>query len=277
MKFERREFLRLAACAAAVSSVPRIAKAQAASLEVVVWGSGPRVVLVHGSVSNGPLTWKEQRPLGERWRLEVINRRGYGKSPPPAVRSDFEEDARDIAALLGDGAHLVGHSYGAIGALYAAALRPQAVRSLVVNEPPAFGLLKGDSSADAIVAAQATLKRDVEPRAFLEAFVKTITAPGAPPAPPPPDPLPQPLEQGVRATMTARPQGEAEIPLDELKRTSFPKLVTSGGHHPVFEAICDVLHRELKTERATIRGAGHNVQFTGAPFNERLEAFLKGA
>ena len=111
--------------------------AQSASLEVVVWGFGPRVVLVHGAVFNGPLTWTEQRPLGERWRLEVLNRRGYGKSPPPEVRSDFEEDARDIAALLGDDAHLVGHSYGAIGALYAAALRPQAVRSLTINEPPA--------------------------------------------------------------------------------------------------------------------------------------------
>jgi hypothetical protein len=77
--------------------------------------------------------------------------------------------------------------------------------------------------------------------------------------------------------MAARPQGEAEIPLDALRRTSFPKLVTSGGHHPVFEAICDALHRELKTERAVIRGAGHNVQFTGAPFNDRLETFLKGA
>src|SRR5215470_4593090 len=158
-------------------TVPRITKAQSASLEVVVWGFGPRVVLVHGSNFNGPLTWKEQRPLGERWRLEVLNRRGYGKSPPPAVRSDFEEDARDIAALLGDGAHLVGHSYGAIGALYAAALRPQAVRSLVINEPPAFRLLKGDAAADAIVAAQAALRRDVEPRAFLEAFLDTITAP----------------------------------------------------------------------------------------------------
>jgi len=50
----------------------------------------------------------------------------------PGLPSDFEEDARDIAALLCDGAHLVGHSYCAIGALYAAALRPQAVRSLMV-------------------------------------------------------------------------------------------------------------------------------------------------
>lgn len=277
MKFARRRFLELAACAAAVSTASRLTKAQATSLEVVVWGSGARVVLVHGSVLNGPLTWKEQRPLGEHWGLEVLNRRGYGNSPPPVVRSDFEEDARDIATLLGDGAHLVGHSYGAIGALYAAALRPQAVRSLVINEPPAFRLLKGDAAADSIVAAQAALRRDVEPRAFLEAFLKTITAPGAPPPPPLPDPLPPALEQGVRTTMMARPQGEAEIPLDALRRTSFPKLVTSGGHHPVFEGICDKLHRELKTERAIIRGAGHNVQFTGAPFNDRLEAFLKSA
>jgi pimeloyl-ACP methyl ester carboxylesterase len=277
MGIDRRRFLQVASLAAAVSTISRATKAEPASLEVVVWGSGPRVVLVHGSVQNGPMTWKEQRPLGQRWGLEVLNRRGYGNSPQPALRSDFEEDARDIATLLGGGAHLVGHSYGAIGALYAAALRPQAVRSLVVNEPPAFRLLRGDPAADAIVAAQAALKRDAEPRAFLEAFLSTITGPGTPPRPTFPDPLPPALEQGVRTTMLARPQGEAEIPLDALRQTSFPKLVTSGGHHPVFEGICDELHRELKTERAIIRGAGHNVPFTGAPFNDRLEAFLKSA
>jgi len=38
---------------------------------------------------------------------------------PKGVRVAYplEEDAQDIAAFLGDGAHLVGHSYGAIGAL----------------------------------------------------------------------------------------------------------------------------------------------------------------
>jgi hypothetical protein len=54
-------------------------------------------------------------------------------------------------------------------------------------------------------------------------------------------------------------------------------LVTSGGHHPAFEAICDVLDRELRTERAIIRGAGHLVPRTGAPFNDRLEAYMKNA
>jgi hypothetical protein len=48
-------------------------------LEVLVWGSGQRVVLVHGAIFNGPLTWAQQQPLGEHWRLEIVNRRGYGK------------------------------------------------------------------------------------------------------------------------------------------------------------------------------------------------------
>jgi pimeloyl-ACP methyl ester carboxylesterase len=188
------------------------------------------------------------------------------------VRSDFEEDARDIAQLLGDGAHLVGHSYGAIGALYAAALVPLAVRSLTVIEPPAWRLA-GNAVTEARTAAFAAMRRDVEPRAFLEAFHRMVNSG----FPPPPDPLPPELEQGVRTTMTTRATSEADIPLEALKRTSFRKLVVSGGHDPNFEAVCDVLYRELKTERTTIRGAGHTVLLTGGPFNERLEAFLKSA
>ena len=236
------------------------------------------MVLVHGSVFNGPLTWREQRPLGERWRLDVLNRRGYGKSPPPEVRSDFEEDARDIAALLGDGAHLVGHSFGAIGALYAAALRPQAVRSLTINEPPAYRLIKGNAAADAMNTRAEEIRRDVhEPRAFIEAFGKIINGPGAPSPVPIPDPLPPDVRQGTLTTMAGRNPNEADIPLDALRGTPFPKLVISGGHSSVFEAICDVLQHELSAERAIIRGVGHSVPRTGAPFNERLEAFLKGA
>ena len=153
----------------------------ATALEVPVWGAGPRVVLVHGSIANGPLAWREQQQLGERWRLEVPNRRGYGKSPQPIVRSDFEEDARDIAALLGNGAHLVGHSYGAIVALYAAALRPQSVRSLVIAEPPAWGLLKGDAVVDAVAAAQAATPRDAGPRVFLVLLSQKIFQIRSPP------------------------------------------------------------------------------------------------
>jgi hypothetical protein len=54
-------------------------------------------------------------------------------------------------------------------------------------------------------------------------------------------------------------------------------LVLSGGHSPAFEAVCDALAEGLSAERAVIPGRGHTVPSTGAPYNERLEAFLTAA
>ena len=46
---------------------------------------------------------------------------------------------------------------------------------------------------------------------------------------------------GARLLMRERPPWEAEPPLEELQRAYFPKLVISGGHSPVFEAVCDAV------------------------------------
>ncbi|MFL5944299.1 MAG: alpha/beta fold hydrolase, partial [Gaiellaceae bacterium] len=110
-----------------------------APVHVTVWGEGEPAVFVHGSFGWGEETWREQRPLGEHNRLLLIDRRGFGSSAPDG-RVDFERDAEDVAELLGDGAHLIGHSYGGVVSLLAAARRPEAVRSLALIEPPAFGV-----------------------------------------------------------------------------------------------------------------------------------------
>ncbi len=101
-------------------------KAHATSdLYVESWGDGTPVVLVHGSLATGAEEWDAQRPLADEGvRLLVPDRRGYGRSPF-AEGEDFLRDAEDIAELMGDGAHLVGHSYGGLGALFAAARRPR--------------------------------------------------------------------------------------------------------------------------------------------------------
>src|SRR4051794_19927160 len=99
-------------------------------LHVDVIGSGPAVVLLHGSFSFGALAFSEQRPLAEEFELHLVDRRGFGRSPEGAGPVDFETEAPEIAALLDRPAHLLGHSYGAIVAMFAAALRPEAVRSL---------------------------------------------------------------------------------------------------------------------------------------------------
>jgi pimeloyl-ACP methyl ester carboxylesterase len=236
-------------------------------------GKGPTVVLVHGSIGGGQAAWGEQRPLAERWTLVIPDRPGFG-SGPLVERVDFDVDAPLVAELLEDGVHLVGHSYGGVVSLLAAARRPEDVRSLTVIEPPAFAIAVGDPAADDFIARATDLWTEGpdEPAAFLAAFIglvgSNVTLP---------DPLTPELERGARLLMVERPPWEAEIPLDALSRAPFPKLVVSGGHHPAFDAVCDVLERRLGAERAVIPGAGHSVQRTGAPFNERLEAFLRSA
>ena len=101
-----------------------------------------RVVLVHGSVGNGPATWAALQPLAERYELVVPNRGGYPPNPP-LERIDFEQQAEELAPLLADGAHLVGHSYGGVISLLIAARHPGSVRSLTVSEPPAFRVARG--------------------------------------------------------------------------------------------------------------------------------------
>jgi pimeloyl-ACP methyl ester carboxylesterase len=242
-------------------------------LHVERLGEGPPVVLVHGSVRSGRSAWEEQRPLAERWTLIIPDRPGFGAGPP-VERVDFEVDAALVAELLGERVHLVGHSYGGLVSLLAASQRPEAVRSLTVIEPPAFAVARGHPAVEEFVARATELWENGphEPAAFLAAFGGLVGSSIALA-----EPLPPELERGARLLMVERPPWEAEIPLDALAATSFPKLVVSGGHHPAFDAVCDVLERRLGAERAVIPGAGHSVQRTGAPCNERLEAFLAAA
>src|SRR5439155_4654205 len=97
-------------------------------LHVTVWDEAPlgapRALLVHGTMAWGTECFAGQRPLATAFRLELVDRRGFGDSPD-IERSDYAVDAEDIGRLLGTGAHLVGHSYGAVAAMLAAAARPE--------------------------------------------------------------------------------------------------------------------------------------------------------
>ena len=226
-------------------------------------GSGPRVVLVHGSVANGAATWGSIRPLADRFTLVIPERPGYPPNPP-VERADFEQQAAQIAELVGPGDHLVGHSYGAVISLLVAADAP--VRSLTVSEPPAFGVARGDPAVEDFLAKIEHAPR--EPRAYLEYFLPLVGS-----AMTPPDPLPPSLEAGARAALAERPPQEAKIPLDALAAAPYPKLVVSGGHSEAFDAVADVLEQRLGAQRAVVPGAGHSIpRASGYP--ERLAAFL---
>jgi pimeloyl-ACP methyl ester carboxylesterase len=237
-------------------------------------GSGPPIVFVHGDIVGPSLTWRKQRALAERWTLIIPSRPGFGESPP-LERNDFELEAPMFAGSLGDGAHLVGHSYGAVIALLAAAERPEAVRSLTVSEPGCLRIAEGTPVVDEMIANGKRLFREGE-RIPDEMFLRLFRG-GAGSAWGTPDDLPEELVHGVELLKRERPSWEAEIPLDRLAAADFPVLVLSGGHSPAFEAVCDALADALSAEREVIRGRGHTVPSTGAPYNRRLEAFLRAA
>jgi pimeloyl-ACP methyl ester carboxylesterase len=232
-----------------------------------------RIVLVHGSVMGGRGTWAAQRPLAERFELVVLDRPGFPPNPP-VDRVDFESDAAIVAGLLEAGDHLVGHSYGGIVALLAAASRPDALRSLTVIEPPSTRVAEGVPVVDAFARAGMELyasARGGDPDEYLRRFLAAVGSEFDPPSPLPPE-----LEQGARTLAVERGPWEADIPLGALGETPFPKLVVSGAHLEAYDVICDVLERELDAERVVLPGYGHAVQ-RHPEFNDVLADFVERA
>jgi pimeloyl-ACP methyl ester carboxylesterase len=234
-------------------------------VHVDVTGRGPRLVLVHGSVTPGWMTWSAQRPLASQFTLVVPVRSGYPPNPP-LERIDFDDQGDELLGLLEPGDHLVGHSYGAVVSLLAAA-RAQ-LASLTVIEPPCFGVARGHPAVEHFLA-HFDAETPSGPRAYLEFFLALVGS-----SMQLPDPLPPALAAGARAAIAERSPDQAEIPLDVLAAAEFPKLVVSGGDRPAFEAVCDALERRLGAERAVVPGAGHAIP--RAPgFNEALLGFLQ--
>lgn len=242
-------------------------------LFVDTWGSGVPVVLVHGSLATGDDEWQAQRPLAEQgFRLLVPDRRGYGRSPP-ARGEDFLVDADDIADLMGNGAHLVGHSYGGLGALFAAAHHPDATLSLTLLEAPTLTLGQHQQAVRTLAAELRSLwDQDLPDDDWVIRFLRLV---GSDPDVLSPDLIAAAVPL-VPVFRRGRPMWELELPLAELKSAAFPKLVVSGGHSVGFDVMCDELAERIGASRMAIAGAGHEIQFTGGPLNEALLTLWRG-
>lgn len=276
-------------------------------LHVAEHGRGTPAVLVHGSMGWGESAFANQLPLAERYRLLIVDRRGFGHSPP-TPRVDFASDARDTADFLGEiegggakphggaagrgrvrvrsqrdeGAHLLGHSYGGVVCLLAAALRPEAVRSLAVIEPPAFGVARGHPEVEDLIeriTQHYATQQHAPPAEFQAGFLRAWNL-NASPAPQ----LSALEERAIRSSMGERFPWEAEIPFDALAALPRPKLVIAGAWNTAppaaretagaaFRAVCDVLVDRIGAQLAVFENAAHSPQRLGAPFNDRLRAF----
>ena len=243
----------------------------AARMEVI--GTGPRVLLVHGSFAGAQLQWMRQRSLAERFQLAFVERSGYPPGPP-VEQIDYNDQAAALAEEIEDGTHVVGFSYGGFISLLAAPRRLGSIRSLTVIEPPALGIARESPAAKRLAFDILELywSGPSDPRAFIERFLPLFGIDLQLPAELPPD-----LEQGACAVMVERAPWDSVLHLDEIAAAPFPKLVVSGAHSAALDAVCDVLEHRLGAERAVIPGAGHNIPLVGEPFNDLLAGFISRA
>jgi pimeloyl-ACP methyl ester carboxylesterase len=196
-------------------------------LHVEVHGSGPEAIFVHGSMGWGEDTFPRQRELAAvGYTVVLVDRRGFGGSPPLGP-VDFERDADDLGELAAGGAHLVGHSYGAVVAMLAAQADPGAVLSLTLIEPPLLGAAESDASVSEWRDRLAELYAAAPSLTHEEFWLGFVSAGGVVVEDAPR--LNELDRRAIEATMTERPIWGARVAFETLRAMSCPKVLCLGG------------------------------------------------
>jgi pimeloyl-ACP methyl ester carboxylesterase len=196
-------------------------------VHVTVWNEtgdhAASAILIHGTMTWGTACFERQRPLADRYRLLVLDRRGFGLSPD-IDHSDYDVDSFDLVNLLAAGAHVLGHSYGGVVAMLAAGRRPDAVRSLTLIEPAALRSAEADPvvamALRGMRAAVANMPPSLTPAEYLRLSTEAVGIAT-------PEMTPDQL-RAARSGMRERPSWDAEVPLEPLASAAWPRLVITG-------------------------------------------------
>lgn len=210
-------------------------------------GSGPPLILVHGSFSDHRTNWEFVAPLlREHFTLVAIARRGRGGTDPTEGHT-VNDEAADVAAVIesiGEPVFLLGHSYGGQCALGAARIVPDRIRKLVVYEAPWPDMLGQGKLArlEALAAVgdwdgfAVVFFRDVlsVPVADLDVVRETNLWP--------------PIVDDARATLgDLRALSRHEFSVEPFRALDVPVLLQTGSESPhglyVTDALAEVLPR----------------------------------
>lgn len=261
-------------------------------------GSGPPLVLVHGTTADRT-RWEPVRPaLAEHFEVYAMDRRGRGDSGDgPERRSGdqldddasggapeyaIEREVEDVVAVVDsvdEPVALLGHSYGAICALEAA-LRTNDVERLVLYEPP---LRVGDPDRDTepVLAEMEALIGAGEREAALVLFFEDVV--GAPPAE-----LESlrsapnwPARVDAVHTVVREERARKAYPFDPARFAALrtPTLLLAGSESARFlkdgtEALDEALH---DSRVVVLEGQAHAAMNTAPErFSEAVCAFLDG-
>ena len=215
-----------------------------------------------------------QRALEEQFECVFLTRSGYPPGPP-LERIDFDEQADEVAAELREGDHLVGHSYGGVVSLLAAAARKPVLASLTVSEPPAFGVARGDPAVEEFSTVrhfrETTLRRTPArvPRVLPAARRQRVNCP----------------IRCRRDARAGRPGGARRAvagrggdPVRRARRGSLPEArhLRCGHHACVRRRVRRARGTAGRERERSLPGAGHSLP--RAPgYNETLVSFIQRA
>jgi pimeloyl-ACP methyl ester carboxylesterase len=251
------------------------------NVHVSHWGeSGTRIVLVHGGVQGskvpGTSHFSMQAKLADRgYQLIVPDRPGHGKTPAPGRPDDAEADGEWVADLLGDGAHLVGHSFGGCVALAAASKRPSAVKTLTLIEPGMQAVaVRKLPVLFFVLRMLLTLRLSTSEKKRIEGFSKLMHIPGEMSGSVNTE---AEYEEMGRAVLSLRVPKAAtlEHQLLQFRQANIPLLVVSGGWSKAVDVTADVVAQLGNGRRVTIPSPHHFPQAISDSFNDLLDQFIR--
>ncbi len=250
------------------------------ALHVTHWGhAGEKIILVHGGVQGSKRGGADHFPtqkalVDEGFHLLVPDRPGHGQSAFPGRPDDPEADGELIAELLGEGAHVVGHSFGGCVALAAAARRPEAVKTLTLIEPGMQPVALDKLPVMLFVLRLlVALKLSFSAETRVKRFAKMIR-------------IPEAMGGGARTReefeAMSRAASSVRVPTTEtltrqlsgIKSSGVPLLVVTGGWSPGIDVTADVVASLGNGKRVTIASPHHFPQAVSDEFNRVLVRFI---
>jgi non-heme chloroperoxidase len=279
------------AMSSSVSLVRKTGKVTADGLtfNYIEAGSGPPVMLIHGSVSDYREWSKQITALSQHYRVIAYSRRYHWPNLPPGPDADtsLERQVDDLLKIIKatgiSPAHIVGHSYGGAVALSLALRYPELVQSLVLAEPAVSGVISKMPENDTALKEAQTIRarmKEVFATGNAELIIKTYAAHVAPgdfeSATPEERKM---LLENVSAFQLDYNSQRPPFTCGDAQKITVPVLVLSGDQSPMG------LQRIAETTALCIKGAKfvkipqatHWMQLDRAQeFNDEVLAFLAG-